>query len=78
MILSIIVMVFCFIMTLLMSACVCKLDEIEKHDHAVQMRWEKARESEPPEWADPDKWWDSEEIPIAHVGYDDAQIGREK
>lgn len=60
MILSIIVMIFCFIMTLLMSVCVIKLDEIEKHDFAVRMRWEKERESEPPEWADPEKWWESE------------------
>lgn len=60
MILSIIVLIFAFIMTLLMSACVMKLDEIEKHDFAVRMRWEKERESEPPEWADPEKWWESE------------------
>lgn len=79
MILSIIVMIFCFIMTVLMSACVMKLDEIEKHDIDVQMRWAKSRESDPPEWADPEKWWQSEEnAPIYHVGYDDAQMGREK
>lgn len=60
MILSIIVLIFCFIMTMLMYACVMKLDEIEKHDNAVRMRWAEARESEPPEWADPEKWWESE------------------
>lgn len=76
MILSIIVMIFCFIMTLLMSMCVIKLDEIEKHDYAVRMRWEKG--SEPPEWADPEKWRESENAPIFHVGYDSDQMGREK
>lgn len=60
MILSIIVLIFCFILTLLMCACVIKLDEIEKHDIGVRMRWENARESEPPEWAEPEKWWESE------------------
>ena len=78
MIISIIVMIFCFIMTLLMSVCVIKLDEIEKHDFAVRMRWEKERESEPPEWADPEKWYESENAPIFHVGYDNDQMGREK
>lgn len=60
MILSIIVLIFCFIMVLIMCKCMMKLDEIEKHDEAVRMRWAEARESEPPEWADPDKWWESE------------------
>lgn len=60
MILSIIVLIFCFIMAVMMSACVMKLDEIEKHDEAVRMRWADAGESEPPEWADPEKWRESE------------------
>lgn len=37
-----------------------RLDEIEKHDEAVSQRWAKPRESEPPEWADSEKWWESE------------------
>lgn len=60
MILSIIVFILCFIMTVMMSVCMMKLDDIEKHDEAVRMRWAEARKSEPPEWADPEKWWESE------------------
>ena len=60
MILSIIVLIFCFLMTAIMCVCMIKIDKIEKHDEAVRMRWAEARESEPPEWADPEKWWESE------------------
>lgn len=77
MILSIIVMIFSMLMVLIMSGCYMKLDEIEKHDRAVRMRWAKREESEPPDWADPDKWWESE-LPIYHVGYSEEQCGREK
>ena len=38
-----------------------KPEETEKHDEAVYYRWEDMEESEPPEWADPVKWWESEE-----------------
>lgn len=48
------------LLVILLVACVIRLDEIEKHDEAVRMRWAEARESEPPEWADPEKWWESE------------------
>ncbi len=60
MILSIIVLIFCGINTVLLFVCMTNLDEIEKHDEQVRMRWAEARESEPPEWADPEKWWESE------------------
>lgn len=60
MILSIIVLIFCGINTVLLFVCMTNLDEIEKHDEQVRMRWAEARESEPPEWADPEKWYESE------------------
>lgn len=37
-----------------------KLDDTEKHDEAVRLRWKARRESTPPDWADPEKWWESE------------------
>ena len=60
MILSVIVFIMCIVMVAILIACVINLSEIEKHDEAVRMRWAEARESEPPEWADPEKWWESE------------------
>lgn len=35
-------------------------------------------ESYPPEWADRDKWNESMNEYITHVGYTDEQMGREK
>lgn len=60
MIMSWLVFGMCLIIAALLIVCMTKLDEIERHDEAVRMRWANAHESEPPEWADPEKWWESE------------------
>ena len=49
------------VLVVLLVACLINADEVELHDDRVRMRWAEARESEPPEWADPEKWWESEE-----------------
>lgn len=49
-----------FVLVVLLVACVINADEVEQHDDRVRMRWAEARESEPPEWADAEKWWESE------------------
>ena len=36
------------------------LDATERHDYLVAQRRANRRESEPPEWADAEKWWESE------------------
>lgn len=43
-----------------LSVCLISADAVEKHDERVRLHWEEARQSEPPEWADPEKWWESE------------------
>lgn len=48
------------VILLMLTVGILKADDTERHDDAVRMWWEEARESEPPEWADPDKWWESE------------------
>lgn len=58
--LGIVVIVLAIVLVTLMVVCVINAEEVEKHDEAVRMRWTEARESEPPEWADPEKWWESE------------------
>lgn len=80
MFMSIMIMILALMLIVIMLGCYGKLDEIEKHDRAVRMRWAAKEESEPPEWADPDKWWQSErgDVPIFHVSYDSEQCGREK
>ena len=60
MIFGIVVIAIAAVLVTLMVACVINADEVEKHDEAVRMRWAEARESEPPEWADPEKWYESE------------------
>ena len=57
---TIIVVVLMVIIAVLLFACILTLDDIERHDEAVRMRWANQRESTPPEWADADKWWESE------------------
>ena len=57
---GIIVILIAAVLVALMVACVINADEVEKHDEAVRMRWAEARESEPREQADPEKWWESE------------------
>lgn len=47
-------------LVVLLVACVINADEVEKHDEAVYYRWADFGESEPPEWADPERWWESE------------------
>ena len=49
------------LLVVLLIVCLINADECEKHDEAVYYRWEDMGESEPPEWADPVKWWESEE-----------------
>ena len=49
-----------FIFTVLLIICLINADEVERHDEAVYYRWEDMEESEPPEWADACKWWESE------------------
>ena len=58
--LGIVVIVLAIVLVTLMVVCVINAEEVEKHDEAVRMRWAEARESEQPEWADPEKWWESE------------------
>lgn len=60
MILSVFVFIMCIVITAVLYACVINLSDIEKHDEAVRMRLAEARKSEPPEWADPERWWESE------------------
>lgn len=48
------------VLVVLLIACLINADEVEQHDDQVRMRWAEARESEPPEWAEPEKWWESE------------------
>lgn len=48
------------VLVVLLIAVLINADEVERHDDEVRMRWTSARESEPPEWADPEKWWESE------------------
>lgn len=48
------------LLVILLVACVINADEVEKHDEAVRYRWSDFGESEPPEWADPEKWYESE------------------
>lgn len=47
-------------LVVLIAALLINADDVEKHDEAVFMRFAEPRESEPPEWADPEKWWESE------------------
>lgn len=44
----------------LLIAVLINADEEERHDEAVRYRWSDFGESEPPEWADPEKWYESE------------------
>ena len=48
------------VLVVLLIACLINAEEVELHDDRVRMRWAEARESEPPEWAEPEKWWESE------------------
>ena len=56
----VIITVLLTVIMLMLFVGILKLDDIERHDEAVRMRWEEARKSTPPEWADEDKWWESE------------------
>lgn len=58
--LEIIVFGIVTVLVVLLIACLINADDVEKHDETVRMRWTEARESEPPEWADSEKWWESE------------------
>lgn len=58
--LGIVVIVLAIVLVTLMVVCVINAEEVEKHDEAARMRWAEARDSEPPEWADPEKWYESE------------------
>ena len=60
MLLTTIVFVIAAVSVAIMIVCLINADEVEKHDEAVFYRWEDFGESEPPEWADPVKWWESE------------------
>ena len=59
--LGIIVFGIAFVLVVLLVVCLINADECELHDEAVHYRWADLGESEPPEWADPVKWWESEE-----------------
>ena len=48
------------VLVVLIVALLINADDVEKHDEAVFMRFAEPMESEPPEWADPEKWWESE------------------
>lgn len=48
------------VLVVLLIALLINADDVEKHDEAVYLRFAEPRESEPPEWADADKWWESE------------------
>lgn len=48
------------VLIVLLIACLINPDEIEEHDDYVRLRWEDPHESDPPEWADPARWWESE------------------
>ena len=48
------------VLVALLVACLINADEVEQHDDRVRLRWADARESEPPEWAEPERWWESE------------------
>ena len=47
-------------LVVLIIALLINADDVEKHDEAVYLRFAESRESEPPEWADAEKWWESE------------------
>lgn len=47
-------------LVVLIVALLINADDVEKHDEAVYLRFAEPRESEPPEWADADRWWESE------------------
>lgn len=49
-----------FVLVILLIALLINADDVEKHDEAVYLRFAESRESEPPEWADADRWWESE------------------
>ena len=48
------------VLVALLIVCLINADECEKNDDRVRMRWADEKESEPPEWADPERWWESE------------------
>ena len=48
------------VLVVLIVALLINADDVEKHDEAVYLRFAEPRESEPPEWADADRWWESE------------------
>lgn len=48
------------VLVVLLIALLINADDVEKHDEAVYLRFAEPRESEPPEWADADRWWESE------------------
>lgn len=47
-------------LVVLIVALLINADDVEKHDEDVYLRFAESRESEPPEWADAEKWWESE------------------
>lgn len=55
-------LVFCIgvVLVVLLIALLINADDVEKHDESVYLRFAEPRESEPPEWADADRWWESE------------------
>jgi hypothetical protein len=78
------IIVFCMAAALavLVIVCLVNADENELHDEAIYYRWEDLDDSEPPEWADPVKWYESqgrkEEVELNHVEYEPWQMGYEK
>lgn len=65
--LGIVVISLALVLVTLMVVYVINAEEVEKHDEAVRMRWAEARKSEPPEWADPEKWWESEGVAVGRL-----------
>ena len=65
--LGIVVISLALVLVTLMVVYVINAEEVEKHDEAVRMRWAEARKSEPPEWADPEKWWESEGVSVGRL-----------
>ena len=47
-------------LVVLLIALLINADDVANHDEAVYLRFAEPRESEPPEWADADRWWESE------------------
>ena len=47
-------------LAVVLIVCLINADDVEKHDEAVRYRWSDFGESDPPEWADPEKWYESE------------------